>query len=288
MAANNWKAEMKTLRQQLEGEELLIVPGVFDGLSARIAANQNFPALYMSGFAVAASLLGEPDIGLATASEMTARAGQIVEAADNKPVIADGDNGYGGVFNVERLVRHYEQVGVSCIQLEDQVNPKRCGHMENKEVVSMIDATAKISAAVAARSTDNFLIMARTDARATHGLDEALRRAEAFLMAGADILFVEAPRTVAEMQIVKDTFPDTPLVANMVEDGKTPALSGEQLQDMGYAILLRPVSALLAVSQVLSQAYSSLSSQGDLGSMDRFSFSEINELLRLPEYLERD
>ncbi|MFT5011545.1 MAG: 2-methylisocitrate lyase-like PEP mutase family enzyme [Patiriisocius sp.] len=288
MAANNWKAEMKTLRQQLEGEELLIVPGVFDGLSARIAANQNFPALYMSGFAVAASLLGEPDIGLVTASEMTARAGQIVEAADNKPVIADGDNGYGGVFNVERLVRHYEQVGVSCIQLEDQVNPKRCGHMENKEVVSMIDATAKISAAVAARSTDNFLIMARTDARATHGLDEALRRAEAFLMAGADILFVEAPRTVAEMQIVKDTFPDTPLVANMVEDGKTPALSGEQLQDMGYAILLRPVSALLAVSQVLSQAYSSLSSQGDLGSMDRFSFSEINELLRLPEYLERD
>lgn len=279
---------MKTLRQQLEGEELLIVPGVFDGLSARIAANQNFPALYMSGFAVAASLLGEPDIGLVTASEMTARAGQIVEAADNKPVIADGDNGYGGVFNVERLVRHYEQVGVSCIQLEDQVNPKRCGHMENKEVVSMIDATAKISAAVAARSTDNFLIMARTDARATHGLDEALRRAEAFLMAGADILFVEAPRTVAEMQIVKDTFPDTPLVANMVEDGKTPALSGEQLQDMGYAILLRPVSALLAVSQVLSQAYSSLSSQGDLGSMDRFSFSEINELLRLPEYLERD
>lgn len=279
---------MKTLRQQLEGEELLIVPGVFDGLSARIAANQNFPALYMSGFAVAASLLGEPDIGLATASEMTARAGQIVEAADNKPVIADGDNGYGGVFNVERLVRHYEQVGVSCIQLEDQVNPKRCGHMENKEVVSMIDATAKISAAVAARSTDNFLIMARTDARATHGLDEALRRAEAFLMAGADILFVEAPRTVAEMQIVKDTFPDTPLVANMVEDGKTPALSAEQLQDMGYAILLRPVSALLAVSQVLSQAYSSLSSQGDLGSMDRFSFSEINELLRLPEYLERD
>jgi 2-methylisocitrate lyase-like PEP mutase family enzyme len=288
MAANNWKAEMKTLRQQLEGEELLIVPGVFDGLSARIAANQNFPALYMSGFAVAASLLGEPDIGLVTASEMTARAGQIVEAADNKPVIADGDNGYGGVFNVERLVRHYEQVGVSCIQLEDQVNPKRCGHMENKEVVSMIDATAKISAAVAARSTDNFLIMARTDARATHGLDEALRRAEAFLMAGADILFVEAPRTVAEMQIVKDTFPDTPLVANMVEDGKTPALSGEQLQDMGYAILLRPVYALLAVSQVLSQAYSSLSSQGDLGSMDRFSFSEINELLRLPEYLERD
>jgi 2-methylisocitrate lyase-like PEP mutase family enzyme len=288
MAANNWKAEMKTLRQQLEGEELLIVPGVFDGLSARIAANQNFPALYMSGFAVAASLLGEPDIGLVTASEMTARAGQIVEAADNKPVIADGDNGYGGVFNVERLVRHYEQVGVSCIQLEDQVNPKRCGHMENKEVVSMIDATAKISAAVAARSTDNFLIMARTDARATHGLDEALRRAEAFLMAGADILFVEAPRTVAEMQIVKDTFPDTPLVANMVEDGKTPALSGEQLQDMGYAILLRPVSALLAVSQVLSQAYSSLSSQGDLGSMDRFSFSEINELLRLPKYLERD
>jgi len=278
---------MKTLRQQLEGEEVLIVPGVFDGLSARIAANQNFPALYMSGFAVAASLLGEPDIGLVTASEMTARAAQIVEAAGNKPVIADGDNGYGGVFNVERLVRHYEQVGVSCIQLEDQVNPKRCGHMENKEVVSIVEATAKISAAVAARSTDNFLIMARTDARATHDLDEALRRAEAFLTAGADILFVEAPRSVEEMQIVKDKFPDTPLVANMVEDGKTPALSAEQLKDMGYVILLRPVSALLAVSRALSLAYSELSSRGDLGSMDRFSFPEINELLRLPEYMER-
>lgn len=278
---------MKTLRQQLEGEELLIVPGVFDGLSARIAAKHNFPALYMSGFAVAASLLGEPDIGLATASEMTARAGQIVEAAANKPVIADGDNGYGGVFNVERLVRHYEQVGVSCIQLEDQVNPKRCGHMENKEVVSITDATAKISAAVAARSNADFLIMARTDARATHDLNEALRRAESFLKAGANILFVEAPRTIEEMQIVKDTFPDTPLVANMVEDGKTPSLSPEQLKEMGYAILLRPVSALLAVSQALSLAYSELSSKGDLGNMDRFSFSQTNELLGLPEYLER-
>ena len=278
---------MRTLRQQLEKQEVIVVPGVFDALSARIAAKHHYSALYMSGFAVAGSLLGEPDIGLVTASEMTTRASQVVHASGGIPVIADGDNGYGGVFNVERLVRHYEQVGVACIQLEDQVNPKRCGHMENKEVVSLADAAEKIRAAVAARSSDDFLIMARTDARATHDLDEALMRAEAFLAAGADILFVEAPRTVAEMQIVKQAFPDTPLVANMVEDGKTPSLTPTQLGEMGYQILLRPVSALLAVSEQLNRAYSQLSISGDLGEIARFSFSGFNELVGLPGYLER-
>lgn len=277
---------MNTLRQQLERKEVLIVPGVFDALSARIAATQEFPAIYMSGFAVAASLLGEPDIGLVTATEMVTRAGQIVQASQ-KPVIADGDNGYGGVFNVERLVRNYEQAGVACIQLEDQVNPKRCGHMENKEVVGLEEAAQKIAAAVAARRSKDFLIMARTDARATHDLSEALRRAEAFLNAGADILFIEAPRSVAEMQTIKAAFPEVPLVANMVEDGKTPDLTPVQLQELGYQILLRPVSALLTVAETLTRAYSNLHATGDLQAMDRFSFSGINELVGLPDYLER-
>jgi 2-methylisocitrate lyase-like PEP mutase family enzyme len=277
---------MNTLRQQLERKEVLIVPGVFDALSARIAAAQDFPAIYMSGFAVAASLLGEPDIGLVTATEMVTRAGQIVQASQ-KPVIADGDNGYGGVYNVARLVRNYEQAGVACIQLEDQVNPKRCGHMENKEVVGLEEATQKIAAAVSARHSKDFLIMARTDARATHDLSEALRRAEAFLNAGADLLFIEAPRSVAEMQTIQGAFPEVPLVANMVEDGKTPDLTPAELKELGYQILLRPVSALLTVAETLKRAYSNLHATGDLQAMDRFSFSGFNELVGLPSYLER-
>lgn len=276
------------LREQLLTKDILIVPGVFDALSARIAASQNFPALYMSGFSVAASLLGEPDIGLATATEMTARAGQIVAVANGLPVIADGDNGYGGVYNVERLVRHYEQVGVACIQLEDQVNPKRCGHMENKEVVSLRDAARKISAAAAARHSEDFLIMARTDARATHNLDEALRRADAFLEAGADILFVEAPQSVEEMQTIAERFGGVPLVANMVEDGKTPILTPTELSALGYKILLRPVSALLAIAETLSTVYQKLEHNGELGETPRLTFQGINNLLGLPEYLERD
>jgi len=277
---------MNTLRQQLERKEVLIVPGVFDALSARIAATQDFPAIYMSGFAVAASLLGEPDIGLVTATEMVTRAGQIVQASQ-KPVIADGDNGYGGIYNVERLVRNYEQAGVACIQLEDQVSPKRCGHMENKEVVGLEEATQKIAAAVAARCSDDFLIMARTDARATHDLNEALRRAEAFLNAGADILFIEAPRSVAEMQTIQAAFPQVPLVANMVEDGKTPNLTPAELHELGYQILLRPVAALLAVAETLTRAYKNLHATGDLQKMNRFSFVEFNDLVGLPDYLER-
>ena len=277
---------MNTLRQQLERKEVLIVPGVFDALSARIAATQDFPAIYMSGFAVAASLLGEPDIGLVTATEMVTRAGQIVQASQ-KPVIADGDNGYGGIYNVVRLVRNYEQAGVACIQLEDQVSPKRCGHMENKEVVGLEEATQKIAAAVAARCSDDFLIMARTDARATHDLNEALRRAEAFLNAGADILFIEAPRSVAEMQTIQAAFPQVPLVANMVEDGKTPNLTPAELHELGYQILLRPVAALLAVAETLTRAYKNLHATGDLQKMNRFSFVEFNDLVGLPDYLER-
>ena len=276
------------LRQQLEQQEIMIIPGVFDALSARVAAQHNFPALYMSGFAVAASLIGEPDIGLVTATEMVTRAGQIVAAAGDVPVIADGDNGHGGVFNVERLVRHYEQVGVACIQLEDQVIPKRCGHMENKEVVSRADAVKKVSAAVAARRSKDFLVMARTDARATHDLNEALNRADDFLSAGADILFVEAPQSMEEMRTIAERFKGVPLVANMVEDGKTPELSPAELSALGYKILLRPVSALLTVAETLNRTYQQLDNQGNLNETPRYTFNQVTSLLGLPEYLERD
>ena len=182
------------LKSLLQTEKIILIPGTFDALSALIAKQSGFKALYMTGFGVAGSLLAKPDIGLVTASEMVERASQIVDVAEGIPLIADGDNGYGGIHNVSRLVKAYEKAGVQCIQLEDQVIPKRCGHMDNKEVVGLEEATAKIKAAIQSRNSDDFLIAARTDSRATHDLDEALRRGEAFLNAGADILFIEASK----------------------------------------------------------------------------------------------
>jgi 2-methylisocitrate lyase-like PEP mutase family enzyme len=272
------------LTKLLKARDQIIVPGVYDALSAKIAVQAGFEALYMSGFAVSGTLLGKPDIGLVTASEMTERARQIVDAAAGVPVFADGDNGYGGEQNVARLVQAYETAGVQCIQLEDQVSPKRCGHMDGKQVVPLPIAVSHIAVAVSSRSSDEFLVMARTDARATHDLAEAIDRGRAFLEAGADILFIEAPRTVGEMEQVRSAFSDVPLVANMVEEGKTPDLSAGELAAMGYQIILRPVSALLAVSKTLQQSYAALLATSHLDSAQaRLTFSEFNDLVGLED-----
>lgn len=270
------------LKQLMNDSDYLVLPGVYDGLSALIASQAGFKALYMTGFGVAASLLGKPDIGLVTATEMVERAAQIVAAAGAVPVIADGDNGYGGELNVMRLVQAYERAGVAAIQLEDQVMPKRCGHMEGKLVVSMDEAVQKIRAAIAARSSPDFLVIARTDARATHDLDEALRRGHAMLDAGADILFIEAPQSEAEMQIIASTFAGVPLVANMVEDGKTPEVAPAVLAAMGFRLILRPVAALLRHARVLQLAYGELAATGALASdQPRLAFADFNELVGL-------
>ncbi len=270
------------LKQLMNDTDYLVLPGVYDGLSALIASQAGFKALYMTGFGVAASLLGKPDIGLVTATEMVERAAQIVAAAGAVPVIADGDNGYGGELNVMRLVQAYERAGVAAIQLEDQVMPKRCGHMEGKLVVSMDEAVQKIRAAIAARSSPDFLVIARTDARATHDLDEALRRGHAMLDAGADILFIEAPQSEAEMQIIASTFAGVPLVANMVEDGKTPEVAPAVLAAMGFRLILRPVAALLRHARVLQLAYGELAATGALASdQPRLAFADFNELVGL-------
>lgn len=273
------------LKSLLESEKTILAPGTYDALSAYIAKKAGFKALYMSGFGVSGTLLAKPDIGLISASEMITRASQIVDAIDGVPLIADGDNGYGGVHSVSRLVRAYEKGGVSCIQLEDQVIPKRCGHMENKEVVDIHEAKTKIAAAVQSRNTDDFLIAARTDSRATHGLDEALRRGDAFLCAGADILFIEAPQSIEEMQKIKSTFPEVPLIANMVEGGKTPELSLEQIDQLGFKIVLRPVTALLSATDALQRCYSALlnESQHDKPP-SMLSFDEYNKMIGLPDY----
>jgi len=270
------------LKQLMNDSDYLVLPGVYDGLSALIASQTGFKALYMTGFGVAASLLGKPDIGLVTATEMAERAAQIVAAAGAAPVIADGDNGYGGELNVMRLVQAYERAGVAAIQLEDQVMPKRCGHMEGKLVVPMDEAVQKIRAAIAARSSPDFLVIARTDARATHDLNEALRRGHAMLDAGADILFIEAPQSEAEMQIIASTFAGVPLVANMVEDGKTPEVAPAVLAAMGFRLILRPVAALLRHARVLQLAYGEVAATGALASdQPRLAFADFNELVGL-------
>jgi 2-methylisocitrate lyase-like PEP mutase family enzyme len=276
-----------TLRERLRAG-VLIAPGAYDALTARIAARAGAEAVYMTGFGVAGSLLGVPDIGIVSATEMIDRVRAFVPAAKPAFLIADGDNGHGGAANVERMVRAYEQAGAAAIQLEDQVLPKRCGHMDGKEVVPLDEGAAKIRAAVAARASRDFLIIARTDARAIHGRDEALRRADAYLEAGADILFVEAPQSEQELRLIADRFKGTPLVANMVEDGKTPMLSAADLGAMGYRLVLFPVTALLTAARTAERTYAALLKGKPDPTLERVTFHGYNEIVGLSAYLKRD
>jgi 2-methylisocitrate lyase-like PEP mutase family enzyme len=279
-------AEPESLDAILNSPRATVVPGVYDALSARTAARAGARAIYMTGFGVAGAGFGVPDIGLVSASEMIERVGVVAGACGSVPLIADGDNGHGGPLNAAKLARAYERAGAAAIQLEDQVLPKRCGHMEDKEVVSRAEAARKIRAAAEARDSKAFKIIARTDARATHGLDEALARGDDFLKAGADVLFIEAPRSDEEMRRVAETFKGVPLLINLVEDGKTPLLSVGELEALGYRIVLYPISALLAVTRRLEEVYDLLLA-GDRISLDgsRSSFAHYNEIMNLPELL---
>ncbi|MBX3552813.1 MAG: isocitrate lyase/PEP mutase family protein [Pseudolabrys sp.] len=265
-----------SLAQRLKQPGLISAPGVFDMVSAKIADTMGFDALYMTGFGVVASHLGLPDAGLATYSDMIGRVRQIA-GGTRTPLIADGDTGYGGLLNVDFTVRGYEDAGAQAIQIEDQEFPKKCGHTPGRRVVPLEDAVRKIKVAAAARSSKDFLIIARTDARTAHGLDEALRRAEAFVKAGADILFVESPESVEEMQKIGRTF-DVPLLANMVESGRTPVLTRQQLEEIGYRIAIFPVSGLLAMGAALRAVYgeilatgSSANWNGEMDTLDRMA-----------------
>lgn len=267
---------------------LVVAPGVYDGLSARLAAASGAQALYMTGFGVAGSLLGAPDIGLVTGEEMAGRVRAIVAACAPIPLIADGDDGHGGVFNVERLTRAYEAAGAACIQLEDQAFPKRCGHMEGKILLARDEATAKIRAAIGARSSAEFLVMARTDANAVEGMDEALRRGDAFLKAGADLLFVEAPGNLEELRRIAEAFRGARLLANMVEDGKTPWPSPDELHRLGYGLVIYPISALLRAARTLQKTYADIAATGVPNDADaRFSFVGYNTAVGLDDYLRK-
>jgi 2-methylisocitrate lyase-like PEP mutase family enzyme len=248
------------LRQRLQQRRLLVAPGVHDMVSVRLAATFGFEALYMTGFGTVALHLGLPDAGLATYSDMVGRVKQMASMAQ-APLIADGDTGYGGLLNVRHTVRGYEEAGASAIQLEDQEFPKKCGHTPGRRVIAMEDMVRKIRVAVEARASPDFLIIARTDARTALGLDEALRRADAYARAGADILFVESPESVEEMRTICERF-DVPLVANMVEKGRTPVLSRDELEALGYRIAIFPVSALLAAVKAMHGMYAHIRAHG--------------------------
>ena len=242
------------LKADLSAGKFVVAPGIFDGLSARIADHAGFDALYMTGYGVSASLLGKPDAGYLTATHMADRVRTFCSVI-NTPLIADADTGFGGLVNVQEAVRAYEHAGASAIQLEDQQFPKKCGHTKNRTVIDIDEAVTKIKVAVDTRDSSDFLIIARTDARSSLGLDEALRRAEKFLEAGADILFVESPHSEEELQKIGRYFMGGWLLANMVEGGYTPILSSEDLAKMGFNIAIHPVMSLQAVAQNLTDVY---------------------------------
>src|SRR5438874_1508276 len=239
------------LRELLVQRDLLVAPGAYDALSARLIAQAGFPAVYMTGFGTAASVLGQPDVGLLTMSEMVSRAAALAAVVGDRPLIADADTGYGNPINVRRTVREYERAGVAAIHIEDQVWPKKCGHMEGKQVISVDEMVQKIRAAVDARQDPDFVIIARTDANAVYGLEDALHRGRAYRAAGADVIFIEAPRSIAELHAIAQAFPDAPLLYNWAESGKTPLLSLDEIRMLGFKLVIFPVSMLFAATHVM-------------------------------------
>jgi 2-methylisocitrate lyase-like PEP mutase family enzyme len=265
------------LRELVARPGLVVAPGVYDGISTALVERSQFPVAYMTGAGVSASAVGLPDIGLATMTEMAAQAA-VIKRGLSKPLIADADTGFGDVTNLYRTVQEYERIGVAAIQLEDQIFPKRCGHLDNKAVVDAHEFVAKIHAAVDART--DMLIIARTDARAVSGLDEALRRAALYVKAGADIIFIEAPQTVDEIARIPNEV-DAPVLFNLVPGGKTPQVSLEQLEAFGYALAIAPAAGIGGAVQGITDVLAALS-QGDVSGTGLASPREFFTTLGLP------
>ena len=267
---------MATLRELLAGPEPVLAPGAYDALSARLVERAGFPAVYMTGFGASASLLGRPDVGLLSFDEMAGHARRLAQAV-SVPLIADADDGYGNPLNVMRTVREYAAAGVAALHIEDQVAPKRCGHMEGKEVIDAAEMVEKVRAAVEARGDGELLIIARTDARAVEGFDSALERARRYREAGADALFVEAPETEQEIEAVAAAFPDVPLVFNWVDGGKTPQLALDRIRELGFALVIYPVTTLFATARAVADVLDRL------GEHDVPSFDAFTDMIGLPE-----
>jgi 2-methylisocitrate lyase-like PEP mutase family enzyme len=272
-----------TLRKALEKRSgVIVAPGVYDLISALVADRMGFQALYVTGYGTVASAMGLPDAGIATYRDMVERIGTIARMT-RTPVIADADTGYGGLLNVAYTVRGYETAGVTAIQLEDQEFPKKCGHTPNRRVIPTEDMVQKIRVACDSRSSKDFLIIARTDSRTSLGTDEAMRRMEAYAEAGADILFIESPESETEMEAIGKRF-DKPLLANMVNGGRTPMLPAKRLGELGYSIAIFPAAGFLATAAALESAYGELKAAGtSTGKTPMYEFSEFNELIGFPD-----
>lgn len=273
----------KVLRELLSGEKIIMAPGAYDAWSARLVEKAGFPAVYMTGYGVSASVLGRPDIGLISMQEMAEAAKNICNCT-SVPVIADADNGYGSALNVIRTFREYELAGVAGIQLEDQVMPKRCGHMEGKQVIPKAEMVAKIRAAAYARQNPDTVIIARTDAIAVNGYEDAIDRALAYKEAGADVIFVEALQDKEQVRQTAERV-DAPLFANMVEHGKTPLDTADDLFKMGFRIAIYPVATLYAATKAVSNVLSVLKESEDLRCCMEYEvdFPTFNEMIGLHE-----
>ena len=275
------KAQM--IRQALAKHGQLIMPGVYDALSAKIAARAGFEVTFITGYSLSATLLGEPDFGLLTQTEVVSAAQRICSVIDT-PVIVDADTGYGNAINVIRTVQDLVRAGAAGMFLEDQVWPKRCGHMRGKQVISLEEQLNKLRAAVEAKGQDDFFIIARTDARQALGLDEAIKRAIAFKNAGADAVFIEAPESKDEMREIASQVKGH-LVANMLERGVTPLMGPEELKDLGFDLIVWPLAPLYSVAKSLTEVYTTLRKEGStISILDRLMpFDEFNAIVGLNE-----
>lgn len=272
------------LRKLIEGKDILVCPGTYDPLMAKVIKQVGFEALYMTGAGVSHSTLAMPDLGLTTMTEMVQRAAQLADASE-LPLICDADTGYGNALNVMRTVREYERAGVAGIHIEDQEMPKRCGHFFGKTLIDKAEMVGKLKAALDARTDPDFMIIARTDANTAVGFEEALDRAQAYAEAGADVVFFESPRSVEELAAVPKAI-DKPVLANMVETGLTPLLSAPELQELGYGVVIFPGGLARFLTRQAQGLLQTLKETGTTESyMDRMnSFKEQNELLELPRF----
>jgi carboxyvinyl-carboxyphosphonate phosphorylmutase len=265
----------------------LILPGCYDALGARLIEQAGFDAAYMTGFGTTAGLLGRPDVGLLGLSEMVDNARRIASAID-LPLLADADTGYGNQINVIRTVQEYERAGVAGIHIEDQVLPKKCGHMENKQVIDATEMVGKVAAAAAARQDDDFVLITRTDARAPHGLDEAIDRGHRFHEAGADVLFIEALEGVDEIERVATEFADVPLIFNWAEGGKTPPLTYDEIAELGFSMIIMPIGTMLAATRAMQGFLAQLKADGTPAAFanELMGFSEFTDTIGLPEIVD--
>ena len=276
------------LRQLLDTPGIIVAPGAYDCLTATLIEQAGFPVVYMTGGGTSVAQLGYPDLGLATMSEMV-RAASLMAGSVSVPLIADADTGYGGVLNIQRTVREYERAGVAALHLEDQVSPKRCGHLDQKQVIATGDMVQKVRAAVDARTDDDFVIIVRTDALAVTGWEDAMARAKAYIEAGADVLFIEALRSRDEVRRVVEQL-SAHLLYNFVETGKSPLLSASELEEIGFKIVIFPATALLSAAKAVRDVLQTLKDQGTTAdSVDgMITLHEAFEVVGLSHMLEQD